>query len=54
MLDNAQDFQGAIQAYSEACVLLQQLMEEPALIDDCQRIATIVSPWARVHLVCCC
>jgi len=42
LLDNAQNFEGAMQAYSEACGLLQQVMLRNNG-DDRQKLEDIVS-----------
>jgi hypothetical protein len=43
LLDNAQNFEGAMQAYSEACSLLQQVMLRSAGDDDKRKLEAIVS-----------
>lgn len=43
LLDNAQNFEGAIQAYSEACSLLQQVMQRSSGEDDKRKLEAIVS-----------
>lgn len=42
LLDNAQNFEGAMQAYSEACELLQQVMARSAGDDDRRKLEAIV------------
>jgi MIT (microtubule interacting and transport) domain len=41
-LDNAQNFEGAVEAYSDACWLLQQVMNGSTGDDDKQKLETIV------------
>ncbi len=43
LLDNAQNFEGAMQAYSEACALLQQVMLRSSGDDDKRKLEAIVS-----------
>jgi hypothetical protein len=43
LLDNAQNFEGAMQAYSEACSLLQQVMARSSGDDDRRKLEAIVS-----------
>lgn len=43
LLDNAQNFEGAMQAYSEACALLQQVMLRSSGDDDRRKLEAIVS-----------
>jgi hypothetical protein len=43
LLDNAQNFDGAMQAYSEACSLLQQVMLRSTGDDDKRKLEAIVS-----------
>jgi hypothetical protein len=43
LLDNAQNIEGAVQAYSEACTLLQQVMLRSSGDDDRRKLETIVS-----------
>jgi hypothetical protein len=43
LLDNAQNFEGAMQAYSEACALLQQVMQRSSGDDDKRKLEAIVS-----------
>lgn len=42
LLDNAQNFEGAMQAYSEACSLLQQVMLRSSGDDDRRKLEAIV------------
>lgn len=41
-LDNAQNFEGAMEAYSDACRLLQQVMSGSTGDDDKQKLENIV------------
>jgi hypothetical protein len=43
LLDNAQNIEGAVQAYSEACNLLQQVMLRSSGDEDRRKLETIVS-----------
>ena len=43
LLDNAQNFEGATQAYSEACALLQHVMLRNSGDDDRRKLEAIVS-----------
>lgn len=43
LLDNAQNFEGAIEAYSEACALLQQVMSRSSGDEDKRKLEAIVS-----------
>lgn len=43
LLDNAQNFEGAVQAYSEACALLQQVMARSSGDEDRRKLEAIVS-----------
>lgn len=43
LLDNAQNFEGAMQAYSEACSLLQQVMLRSSGDEDRRKLEAIVS-----------
>ena len=47
LLDNAQNFEGAMQAYSEACSLLQQVMLRSSGDDDKRKLEAIVSSQTR-------
>lgn len=50
LLDNAQNFEGAVQAYSEACALLQQVMQRSSGDEDRQKLEAIVRRlFGRVH-----
>jgi MIT (microtubule interacting and transport) domain len=44
LLDNAQNFEGAMQAYSEACALLQQVMIRSSGDEDRRKLEAIVKP----------
>ena len=46
LLDNAQNFDGAMQAYSEACALLQQVMLRSSGDEDKRKLEAIVSRYA--------
>ena len=48
LLDNAQNFEGAMQAYSEACALLQQVMQRSSGDDDKRKLEAIVSSCASI------
>jgi len=43
LLDNAQNFEGAMQAYTEACDLLQQVMMRSSGDEDKRKLDAIVS-----------
>jgi len=43
LLDNAQNFEGAMEAYSEACTLLQQVMQRSSGDEDKRKLEAIVS-----------
>jgi hypothetical protein len=43
LLDNAQNFEGAMEAYRDACALLQQVMIKSSGEDDRKKLETIVS-----------
>jgi len=51
LLDNAQNFEGAIEAYGDACKLLQQVMIRSTGDEDRRKLDSIVSnaivlkPW---------
>lgn len=42
LLDNAQNFDGAMEAYSEACALLQQVMQRSSGEEDRRKLEAIV------------
>lgn len=42
-LDNAENYEGAMEAYSDACVLLSQVMQRAGGEDDKKKLQTIVS-----------
>ena len=48
LLDNAQNFEEATQAYSEACALLQQVMLQSSGNEDKQKLEAIVS----INIIC--
>jgi hypothetical protein len=48
LLDNAQNFEGAMEAYSEACSLLQQVMLRSSGEEDKRKLEAIVS-WPRLY-----
>lgn len=41
LLDNAQNFEGALEAYSDACALLQQVMDRSSGVDDKRKLEAI-------------
>jgi hypothetical protein len=43
VLDNAQNFEGAVEAYNDACELLQQVMLRSSGEDDRRKLEAIVS-----------
>jgi hypothetical protein len=43
LLDNAQNFEGAVEAYGEACNLLQQVLERSSGEEDRKKLDAIVS-----------
>jgi hypothetical protein len=43
LLDNAQNFEGAMEAYDQACALLQQVMVRSSGDDDRKKLEAIVS-----------
>lgn len=49
LLDNAQNFEGAIGAYSEACELLAQVMSRSSGDDDKKKLEAIVSTEGRAR-----
>jgi hypothetical protein len=53
LLDNAQNFDGAMEAYSEACALLQQVMLRSSGDDDRRKLEAIVSLryWSRLPII---
>lgn len=52
LLDNAQNFDGAMQAYSEACALLQQVMQRSSGDEDKRKLEAIVSFVSDVNFCC--
>lgn len=47
LLDNAQNFQGAIEAYNEACDLLQQVLIRSSDLDDRKKLSAIRSTYSN-------
>ena len=47
LLDNAQNFEGAMEAYEDACKLLQQVMIRSSGEDDRRKLDAIVSDTAH-------
>lgn len=43
LLDNAQNFEGAMGAYGDACALLQQVMNRSSGEDERMKLETVVS-----------
>lgn len=43
LLDNAQNFEGAMEAYGDACALLQQVMERSSTDEDRRKLEDVVS-----------
>jgi hypothetical protein len=43
LLDNAQNFEGAVEAYEDACKLLQQVMIRSSQDEDRRKLDAIVS-----------
>lgn len=41
LLDNAQNFEGALEAYSDACRLLQQVMDRTSTVEDKRKLDSI-------------
>nr|POE65368.1 hypothetical protein CFP56_73013 [Quercus suber] len=41
LLDNAQNFEGALEAYNDACRLLRQVMERSSALEDIQKLEAI-------------
>lgn len=50
LLDNAQNFEGAVEAYVEACNLLREVMRKSSGEDDKRKLEAIVS-FKRLVLV---
>ena len=44
LLDNAQNFEGAMEAYEDACMLLQRVMYKSTGDEDKKKLQSIVSP----------
>jgi len=54
LLDNAQNFEGAMEAYEDACKLLQQVMIRSSQEEDRRKLDAIVSWIPQVlHPLCC-
>lgn len=49
LLDNAQNYEGAIQAYADACELLQQVLIRSSLEDDRRKLDAIVGYTVQSH-----
>ncbi len=47
LLDNAQNIEGAIEAYAEACDLLQQVLIRSSILDDRKRLSDIRSAYSK-------
>ena len=47
LLDNAQNFEGAVEAYVEACDLLQQVMARSGDLDDRKKLSTIRATYSN-------
>lgn len=50
LLDNASNFEGAIEAYSDACSLLQQVMIRSSGEDDRRKLEAIVCAHQTISL----
>ena len=50
VLDNAQNFEGAMAAYTDACELLQQVMMRSSGNDDKKKLDTIVRSLVRLYI----
>lgn len=48
LLDNAQNFEGAMEAYEDACKLLQQVMIRSSQEEDRRKLDAIVSCQSRI------
>ena len=53
LLDNAQNFEGAMEAYSHACALLQQVMKRSPGGDDKRKLDAIVRCPLTINLGVC-
>ena len=42
LLDNAQNFEGAVDAYADACALLQQVMQRSSGDEDRRKLEAVV------------
>ncbi|OAP58786.1 hypothetical protein AYL99_06083 [Fonsecaea erecta] len=47
LLDNAQNIEGAIEAYAEACDLLQQVLIRSSVLDDRKRLSDIRNAYSK-------
>lgn len=47
LLDNAQNIEGAIEAYAEACDLLQQVLIRSSILDDRKRLSDIRNAYSK-------
>ena len=47
LLDNAQNIEGAIEAYAEACELLQQVLVRSSILDDRKRLSDIRNAYSK-------
>ncbi|OAL38655.1 hypothetical protein AYO20_01861 [Fonsecaea nubica] len=47
LLDNAQNIEGAIEAYAEACELLQQVLIRSSVLDDRKRLSDIRNAYSK-------
>lgn len=47
LLDNAQNIEGAIEAYAEACELLQQVLIRSSILDDRKRLSDIRNAYSK-------
>ena len=51
LLDNAQNFEGAVTAYGDACALLQQVMVRSSGPDDRRKLEAVVSKIAQANIM---
>ena len=51
LLDNAQNFEGAMGAYADACALLQQVMQRSSGDEDRKKLEAVVSALLRYELL---
>lgn len=52
-LDNAENYEGAMEAYNDACVLLAQVMARATAEEDRRRLQMIVSTYTQCGIECC-